>query len=104
MNDPRLERFAEAYLAMARQARYRPQAPPPYRGSDGQTVLEAVVEVAERARPSAAAPLGTPSRSSWMILPFLVLQLRNLRLLVLSFRPLRNPHKCRLLCPKLAKE
>jgi hypothetical protein len=27
MNDPRLERFAEAYLAMARQARYRPQAP-----------------------------------------------------------------------------
>jgi hypothetical protein len=27
MSNPRLERFAEAYLAMAGQARYRPQAP-----------------------------------------------------------------------------
>ncbi len=27
MSHPRLERFAEAYLAMAGQARYRPQAP-----------------------------------------------------------------------------
>jgi hypothetical protein len=27
MNDPRLQNFAEAYLAMAGEARYRPQAP-----------------------------------------------------------------------------